>query len=213
MSFEKKIITPLYLITVYTFPFLVLFLIFTAVQLHSLTNQKEMIISGLSSSSEALRTIQTDMDSLKKNIGQLKETAADVRVSEVGTYGAIGGNEGVTAVKNRKALLNLTPETVRQAKAMMRVGTDYSREGYLITRKTNRYYAVVISYDDLAYALVQRKHLVTQGFPNTKILVLKGLYAVSIEDAPGKSDKLLLKAIEKWSVFPDNEKLPFLKKY
>ncbi len=213
MNFSKKIITSLYLMTVYTFPFLVLFLIFTAIQLWSLTGQKEMIITGLSSSSEALRNIQNDMESLKQNLGQLKETAEDFRVSEIKTSGAIDDHGAIASGKNRKALLDLTPETVNRAKAMMRVGTDYSKAGYLVNQRANRYYAVVISYEDLAYALVQRQHLVSVGFGNSKILVLKGLYAVSIEDARSKSDKALLKAIEKWSSFPDNGKLPFLKKF
>jgi len=206
MNFEKKIITPLYLITVYTFPFLVLFLIFTALQLHSLTSQKEMIISGLSGSTEALRTIQTDLDSLKKNIGQLNAAAKDIRVQEFKPPSAVSG-------KNRKALLDMTPATVRRARKMMHLGIDYSREPYFISQRTNTYYAIVISYDDLAFALVQREHLVSQGFTGAKIVVLKGTYAVSIADAPSKSDKTLLRAIERWSAYPDNGKLPFLKRF
>jgi len=170
-----------------------------------------MIITGLSSSSEALRNIQSDMELLKKNLGQLKETAAGIRVSEDEMFETDSKNE--TFAKNRKALLNLTPETVARAKAMMRIGTDYSKKEYLINRKTNRYYAVVISYDDLAYALVQRKHLISQGFAEAKILVLKGLYAVSIEDAESRSDKTLMAAIERWSSFPDVNKPPFLKRF
>ena len=213
MNFEKKIITPLYLITVYTFPFLVLFLIFTAIQLHSLTTQKEKIISGLSGSSEALRTLQTDLDSLKKNIGQLNAAAKDIRVAGTGPLPVNDNPLATGSGKNRKALLDMTPSTVRRARKMMHLGIDYSKEPYFVSQRTARYYAIVISYDDLAFALVQREHLASQGFAGAKILVLKGKYAVSIADAPSKSDKTLLRAIEKWSVYPDNEKLPFLKKY
>ncbi len=114
---------------------------------------------------------------------------------------------------NQKALLGLTPEVIRKAKALMRFGTDYSSKGYLINYPTRRYYAVVVSYNDLAFALMQRKYLYSLGFVNAKILVLKGLYAVSIEDGKTKSDRILLNAIERWNAFPCNEISPYLKKY
>ena len=113
----------------------------------------------------------------------------------------------------QKALIGLTPRIMRKARQMMRLGTDYSKEDFLINYPTNRYYAVVVSYADLAFALLQRQHLYSLGFNNAKILVFKGLYGVSIEDAASKSDPDLKIAFENWKTISEDKMLPFLRKY
>lgn len=213
MHVLNKIVSVLYTLTVYIFPFLFLFLFITGIRGWVITGQKEKMLSGLSLSSLDLEKVNAEMGTLKRNLALLNEKIKGV--------GAAGFEKQVVArdqqIKitgtNPKALLDLKPEIIRRAKALMRVGTDYSREGYLINYPTHRYYAVVVSYNDLAFALVQRQHLYSLGFTHAKILVLKGLYAVSIEDSPTKSDRALLKAIKNWDAFPGNEKSPFLKMY
>jgi len=213
MHVLNKIVSVFYTLTVYIFPFLFLFLFITGIRGWVITGQKEKIISGLTMSSLDLEKVNAEMGTLKRNIAVLNEKIKEVGVAGFEKQVAAGDQQIKTTGTNQKALLDLKPEIIRKAKALMRVGTDYSREAYLISFPTHRYYAVVVSYSDLAFALVQRQHLYSLGFASAKILVLKGLYAVSIEDAPTKSDKALLKAIENWDVFPGNKKSPFLKMY
>jgi len=178
--------------------------------------------------SSRLKTIKYQYKVLNNHIEQIDEQTSDIGIKQdllqqkIDSLGFL-----ITSRMNtekdletefspnpgQKALLGLTPSVMRKARKMMQLGTDYSKEDFLINYPTNRYYAVVISYADLAFALLQRQHLYSLGFNNAKILVFKGLYGVSIEDAESKSDPDLKIAYENWKTISENKMLPFLRKY
>jgi len=68
----------------------------------------------------------------------------------------------------------------------------------LIAEETGKYYAIVISYSSLKYALIQTRHLIDHGYQNAGILKINDRYSVYIQSGQAEFDDELITATGQW---------------
>lgn len=210
MKLADKLIQTLYEIVIYVFPFLILLFILVSFQLWKLEDTKEIMTKRLHNSTEMIEAAKTELNAIRNGLVSANDSFAYHSI-------AFADRSGLTGLfptdTQKQVLVELGINVLNRVAELKNDSINYRLQKYVITEPTNRYYAVVISYSELGYAIIQRENLMSFGFRNIKILETEKLYALSIDDASEKKDIRLTKALEKWNSIFGTQSDAYIKKF
>lgn len=200
----------LYEIVIYVFPFILLLLVLVSFQLWKLEDTKEQMMHRLGNSTEVIEAARKEISAMRNGL-----VAANDSFNYYSTNyeGLSIVPESLASDSHNQKLLELGINVLNRVTELKTDSVDYRLKDFVITEPSGRYYAVVISYSELGYAIIQREHLISLGFNNIKILETNKLYALSIDDAPDKSDERLYQSLDKWDRIFDSKADGFIKKF
>ncbi len=210
MGVKDKLIQPLYEIVIYVFPFFLLFFILVGFQMWKLEDTKEEMTRRLQSSTEIIEAARMELNAMRTGL-KTKSAAFshDVMIHDLNT-----ALPDLTEISTKKQeLVELGVNVLNRVSELKNDSVNYRLKDYVITDITNKYYAIVISYSEIGYAIVQREHLMALGFTNIKILETDKYFALSIDDADTKSDPKLSNALETWDDIFETQSGGYIKKF
>lgn len=210
MGVKEKIIQPLYEIVIYVFPFFLLFFILVGFQMWKLEDTKEEMARRLENSNEIIEAARMEIYAMRKGLLTTTESFSNEVASPV--INATLPDVNLADSKNL-VLMELGVNVLKRVAELKNDSINYRFEKYVITEPTERYYAVVISYSELGYAIIQREYLISLGFGNVKILENDHFFALSIDDAKSKTDTRLSQAIQTWNQIFKGQSDGYIKKF
>lgn len=210
MGVKEKLIQPLYEIVIYVFPFFLLFFILVGFQVWKLEDTKEEMTKRLQNSNEIIEAARMELHAMRKGLILNSESFANDILNQNLSPVLPDLNELST---RKQSLVELGVNVLNRVSALKNDSVNYRLKEYVITEPTDKYYAVVISYSELGYAIIQREHLKALGFTNIKILETDKYFALSIDDANTKSDPRLLTALKTWNDIFEVRSDGYIKKY
>jgi len=211
MGVKDKLIQPLYEIVIFVFPFFLLFFILVGFQMWKLEDSKEEMTKRLQNSNEIIEAARMELNAMRKGILEVNEAYLwdDIPVQNLNP-----ALPDLNELNTRKqSLVELGVNVLNRVSALKNDSVNYRLKEYVITQPTDKYYAVVISYSELGYAIIQREHLTALGFQNIKILEINNYFALSIDDAESKSDPRLTDALKTWNDIFENQSDGYIKKF
>lgn len=210
MSAKNKIINALYEIVIYVFPFVILFLLLVSFQLWKLENSKEKMASQLKKSNEMIEAARNEISAVRSRLN-IANDSFSFHSTNFSDLSFISGSfpEGM----QKKELAELDINVLNRVSNIKKDLVKYLHEDYIINEPTGKFYAVVISYSELGYAIIQREHLMSLGFKNIDIINTGELYALSIYSSDKKDDVQLLLALDKWDTVFRSHTDAFIKKF
>lgn len=211
MGVKEKLIQPLYEIVIYVFPFFLLFFILVGFQMWKLEDTKEEMTKRLQNSNEIIEAARMELNAMRKGILEANETYVWDEVASKKLHPALPDLNELSARKQR--LVELGVNVLNRVSELKKDSVNYLLKKYVVTEPTNKYYAVVISYSELGYAIIQREYLSALGFQNIKILETNKYFALSIDDAKSKSDPRLTTALRTWNDIFETRSDGYIKKF
>lgn len=210
MGLKNKFVQSIYEIVVYVFPFLILFFILVSFQLWKLEDTKEEMANRLRNSTEIIEAARIEIQSMHKGLVSANDSFAYYALSAEEISGV---PDSFPEEAPNMEMVELGINVLNRVSELKNDSVNYLSKDYVLTDTTGNYYAIVISYSELGYAIIQREHLISLGFQNIKILQLDNLYALSIYESERKSDFRLYRALDKWNKNFKTQSDAFIKKY
>lgn len=102
-----------------------------------------------------------------------------------------------------------------QNRRYLRYKIDYDSlmSRVLIEEKTERYFAIVISYSTRKDALIQTRHLIENGYKHAGILKIGDRYAIFIEQGESPEDDQLINVTSEWLQTCGETSQAYIRKY
>ncbi len=195
MGLKNKFIQSLYDIVIYVFPFVLLFFVLVSFQLWKLEDTKAEMTKQLRNSTEIIEAAKLEIHAMRKGLISANDSFA---------YYAVNSNdasyipESFPDEQANLEMVELGINVLNRVTELKNDSANYLSKDYVLTKPTGNYYAIVISYSELGYAIIQREHLISLGFKNIKILEIDKLYAIAIAESEKKNDVRLYRALDKW---------------
>jgi hypothetical protein len=207
---KNKFIHRLFEIVIYVFPLLFLFFALVGFQLWKLEGAKKDMVKHLHNSTEIIDAARIQLLSIRKDLITTNDSMNNYIAS---TKEFSKPTESVPDRIDKQLLVELSMNVLNRVAELKNKDVDFQDQTYVIKQPTGRYFAVIISYSQLGYAVIQREHLKSLGFNNVKILETDKHYALSIEDASEKTDLSLHHALEKWNENFNTQSDAYIKKF
>jgi hypothetical protein len=207
---KSKFIHTLYEVVIYVFPILLLFFILVGFQLWKLEGAKKDMVKRLHNSNEIIAAARSELQSIRVGVSAITDSFT--------TY--VYDDKTITDIYNsfpksinKQLLVELSMNVMKRVTELKSDSIDYRQKNYVITSPTGKYYAVIISYSELGYAIIQREHLMSLGFNNIKILETDKHYAISIDEANSKTDFHLNRALDNWNAIYKSKSDAYIKQF
>lgn len=210
MGIKDKLIQPLYEIVIYVFPFFLLFFILVGFQMWKLEDTKEEMVKRLQNSNKIIEAARVELNAMRKGLTITSRTFSDDLLVTVSNPVL---PDLIELSTKKQALVELGINVLNRVSELKNDSVNYRHKTYVISEPTDKYYAIVISYSELGYAIIQREHLMSMGFGNIKILEADKYFAISIDDAKLNSDPRLSKALEVWNDIFNTQTDGYIKKF
>ena len=163
MGVKDKLIQPLYEIVIYVFPFFLLFFILVGFQMWKLEDTKEEMTRRLQSSTEIIEAARMELNAMRTGLTMKSESfSREVKIPVLNP--ALPDLEETSTKK--QVLVELGVKVLNRVSELKNDSVNYRIKDYVITDPTNKFYAIVISYSEIGYAIIQREHLMSLGFTN-----------------------------------------------
>jgi len=210
MGVKDKLIQPLYEIVIYVFPFFLLFFILVGFQMWKLEDTKEEMTRRLQNSTEIIEAARMELNAMRTGLTMKSESfSREVKIPALNP--ALPDLKEINTKK--QVLVELGVKVLNRVSELKNDSVNYRIKDYVITDPTNKYYAIVISYSEIGYAIIQREHLMALGFTNIKILETDKYFALSVDDADLKSDPRLSTALKRWDDIFETQSGGYIKKF
>jgi len=207
---KSKFIHTLYEIVIYVFPILLLFFILVGFQLWKLEGAKKDMVTRLHNSNEIIAAAKSELQSIRVGVNAITDSFTTYVYDN---SAASDMSNSFPKSMNKQLLVELSMNVMKRVTELKSDSIDYRQKNYVITSPTGKYYAVIISYSELGYAIIQREHLMSLGFKNIKILEADKHYAISIDEANSKTDFRLNQALDNWNAIYKSKSDAYIKQF
>lgn len=210
MGLKNKFIKSLYEIVIYVFPFLLLFFVLVSFQLWKLEDTKAEMTNQLRNSTEIIEAAKLEIQAMRKGLISANDSFAYYSIN------SMDESDIQSSFPDESASLELVElgiNVLNRVSELKNDSVNYFLQDYVLTKPTGNYYAIVISYSELGYAIIQREHLMSLGFNNIKILEIDKLYSLSIAESDRKNDIRLYRALDKWNFNFKTQSDAFIKQH
>lgn len=210
MGLKNKFIKSLYEIVIYVFPFLLLFFVLVSFQLWKLEDTKAEMTNQLRNSTEIIEAAKLEIQAMRKGLISANDSFAYYSINSLDESDIPASFPDESA---NLEMVELGINVLNRVSELKNDSVNYLSQDYVLTKPTGNYYAIVISYSELGYAIIQRDHLMSLGFSNIKILEIDKLYSLSIAESDRKNDIRLYRALDKWNFNFKTQSDAFIKQY